>query len=72
MNEQHVTLNDIEQKALQLGIPFAGGPSWFDLDTDASFGLNGTYQKSTAGIEAAYGDLVRYQMNQERIPYEHI
>lgn len=43
MNEQHVTLNDIEQKALQLGITFAGGPSWFDLDTDASFGLNGTY-----------------------------
>ncbi len=27
MNEQHVTLNDIEQKALQLGIPFAGGPT---------------------------------------------
>ena len=48
MNEQHVTLNDIEQKALQLGITFAGGPSWFDLDTNASFGLNGTYQKSTA------------------------
>ncbi len=63
MTEQHVTLNDIEQAATQLGMTFVGGDTWFDLDTrpDAPFGLNGTYQNSTAGIEAAYGDLVRYR-----------
>jgi len=66
MSEQRVTLNDIEQKAAQMGITFAGGPTWFDLDTKpgAQFGLHGTYQNNSAGIEAAYGDLVRHQTSQ--------
>lgn len=66
MNEQQVTMNDVKQLATQLHITFTGGEqgdTWFDLDTsaDAPLGLNGTYQKSTSGIAAAYGDLVRYQ-----------
>jgi hypothetical protein len=67
VSEQHITLNDIEQKASQLGITFAGGDTWFDLDTrpDAQLGLHGTYQNSALGIEAAYGDLVRYRDRQE-------
>lgn len=66
MTEQQVTLNEVKQLATQLGIAFTGGEqddAWFDLDTnpDAQFGLNGTFQKSTAGIAAAYGELVRYR-----------
>ncbi len=66
MTAQQVTLNDVKQLAAQLGIAFTGGEQddiWFDLDTspDATFGLNGTYQKSAAGIATAYGELVRYR-----------
>jgi hypothetical protein len=65
-DQQQATLNDVRQLAAQLHLAFTGGEqddTWFDLDTgpDALFGLNGTYQKSAAGIASAYGDLVRYQ-----------
>ena len=63
---QQITLHNVQQLATQLKITFSGGneqEEWFDLDTgtDALFGLNGTYRKSTEGIIGAYGDLVRYQ-----------
>lgn len=68
MSESKPTLNDIKQTAESLGIAFDSGEAWFDLDTrpDAQFGLHGTYQNSNAGIEHAYGDLIRHQMTQEK------
>jgi hypothetical protein len=66
MTEQQVTLNDVRQLAAQFGIAFTDGgedDTWFDLDTspDTQWGLNGTYQKSAAGVTTAYSDLIRYR-----------
>ena len=66
-DEQQVTLSDVAALAGDLSITFIDGEQAFDLDTEgsASFGLHGTYQRSDLGIEAAYGDLVRYRLNKE-------
>jgi hypothetical protein len=63
MNEQQITLRDVEQLAAQLGITFTDYEQAFDLDTpeDAEWRLNGTYRAIPAGIAGAYGDLARYR-----------
>ncbi len=69
MSGQHVTLRDISEQAAHLAITFTNGDTWFDLDTpqDELFSLHGTYRKTTAGIEAAYGDLMRQRENTRMI-----
>ncbi len=65
-DEQQVTLSDVAALAGDLSITFVDGEQAFDLDTEAKalFGLHGTYQHSDLGVEAAYGDLVRYRDNE--------
>jgi hypothetical protein len=62
-DEQQVTLSDVAALAGDLSITFVDGEQAFDLDTAGSalFGLHGTYQRSDLGVEAAFGDLVRYR-----------
>lgn len=58
------TLNDIKALATQLEFDFRGGgeqDGTFDLDKRGDRSTGGTWNKNQAGIEDAYGYLIRYR-----------
>ena len=64
------TLTDIQALAAQLQFDFSGGgeqDGMFDLDKQGDPSLGGTWSKNEAGIDDAYGYLVRYQQTVQQI-----
>jgi len=64
-----LTLQDIKTLAVQLGVQFRGSPDEpvFDLDSTNGYIFAGTFENSQAGIEVAYGDLVRFGQTLEQV-----
>jgi hypothetical protein len=58
------TLTDIRVLAIQLEFDFRGGgeqDGTFDLDKRGDRSIGGTWSKNQAGIDDAYGYLIRYR-----------
>lgn len=60
------TLTDVKNLAALLEVTFTDHGQAFDLDQPLA--LEGTYRKVQAGIDVAYGDLVRLQTRLGNVP----
>ena len=65
-----ITIEDVKKLARELAVKFTDGTveGWFDLDKQEPLRLEGTYRSDNqAGINEAYGALVRYKENLRKI-----